>query len=56
MKNGFQYKVTSFEVDGIKEINKELMARDIDATDIISIIKGHSYDHWYEVFYKEKVN
>lgn len=55
MKNEFYYKVISFMVDDTKEINKELMARDLDATDVISIIHDETHDHWHKVFCRKKV-
>ncbi len=56
MKNGFHYKVISFRVDSTNEINKELMTRDLDASDIINIIHDPSHDRWLQIFCREKVS
>ncbi len=46
----FNYKVISFSADSVEEINRELMHRGLDASDVISIICEHGRDYWYEVF------
>ena len=59
MKNGFSpwfsYKIISFTCDSTKEINRELVKRGIDATDVINITEDRSHDHWYKVFCKKKL-
>jgi len=51
----FNYKVISFRADSLEEMNKKLIERHLDASDIISITHDYSHDYWYEVLCKRKL-
>jgi hypothetical protein len=51
----FEYRVVSFNANDTEEINKCLIDKGLDASDIISIIEDLGHDFVYKVFCKEKI-
>ena len=50
----FNYEIISFSVDSIEELNRELIKRQLDASDVINIIHDPTHDYWYQVFCKKR--
>jgi hypothetical protein len=53
----FDYEVAEFSTVYYEDINSELVKRDVDAREVISItlLPGNSYTNRYRVFYRKPV-